>query len=127
MFHNKTTAEGTTVEKSFTLSDPGLVPFLFKTLGGGGLEAVNGGPIAAGVRIAFALIGSDVVYALFDDGGAGPDADFDDMVVKITGVLTPGVGEVPIPGAALLFGSGLVGLTVLARRRRMKRVAARMI
>ena len=57
-------------------------------------------------------------YAFFDDGGGGnpADADFDDMVVRITAV-ERAIGQVPIPGALILFASGLLGLTALGRRR----------
>jgi hypothetical protein len=42
-----------------------------------------------------------------------------------TGVVgAPVVSQVPVPGAILLFGSGLVGLGVLNRRRRTRSTAA---
>jgi hypothetical protein len=42
------------------------------------------------------------VYAFFDDGGAGPDHDYDDLAMRIS--------VVPVPPALLLFSSGLAGL-----------------
>ena len=60
--------------------------------------------------IAFYLVHGDTAFALLDDSGAGPDADFDDMVVKIQAV--------PLPGALPLFGAGLGLLGLLGRRRK---------
>ena len=64
-----------------------------------------------------------VVYAFFDDGGAGPDADFDDMVVRITALDLSCGGETspnPIPAALPLFATGLGVIGFLARRRKRK-------
>jgi hypothetical protein len=49
----------------------------------------------------------------FDDSGGGLDRDFDDFVVGVN--LTP----VPLPAAAWLFGSALIGFVTLSRRRRI--------
>jgi len=40
------------------------------------------------------------------------DRDYNDLVVRVTGVTA-----VPVPAAAWLFGSGLIGLAMVARRR----------
>lgn len=120
MFTNKTTPGGTTSLGSFNvLADPGLVPFLFKNLDTG-RTAVNGGPVSAGSRLAFAQINANTVYALFDDGGAGPDSDYDDMVVKITATGGGTDLATPIPGALPLFASGLGLIGFVARRRKQK-------
>jgi len=51
------------------------------------------------------LDGSLVLW--LDDSGAGPDTDYDDMVVRISEI-----SEV-LPPALLLFGSGLLGMNWL--------------
>ena len=60
--------------------------------------------------MAFKLIDATTAIALFDDGGAGPDRDYDDIVMKIS------VAPVPLPPAILLFGTALAGLGWLRRR-----------
>ena len=76
------------------------------------------------IAIAFAKTkDSSVIYAFLDDSGAGPDSDYDDMVVRITAVAQE-VGITPIPASLPLFagGLGIVGLVV--RRRKRKAPAA---
>ena len=129
MFTNKTTSSGTsTVPVLFNvLADPGLVPFLFETIDGGNLAAVNGGAIADGLSIAFAIVpntNNSQVYAFFDDGGAGPDKDYDDMVVRITATncidCAAPPSSVPVPATLPLFASGLGALGLLSWRRKRK-------
>ena len=55
------------------------------------------------------------VLILFDDGGGGRDDNHDDFGVIVTAT--------PIPGAAWLFGSGLLGLLGLGYSRRASRTA----
>lgn len=132
MFSTKTSKIGDTFSALYNVgSNPGLVPFLFRTLaeftGGVAQSAINGGPIQGTLGLAFSEIfvsGLDqYVYAFFEDGAT--DGDFDDMIVRITAsVARDGAGnEVPLPPALVLFASALFGLTLLGRRRRSSRQA----
>ena len=56
----------------------------------------------------------NALYLAFDDAGAGPDDDHDDMIIRVT---ARDVSEVPVPAAAWLFGSALVPLAMRIRRR----------
>lgn len=57
-----------------------------------------------------------VLFAL-DDSGAGPDDNHDDFVGYMR------VSQVPLPAAAWLLGSGLLGLFAVGRRRKDSAVA----
>lgn len=87
----------------------GYLDFVFGANGADGRKARNNGPIAAGLALAFLLQSPGSAVAFLDDGGAGPDRDFNDMVV--------GIQVVPLPAAGLLLIGGLAGLGLLARRR----------
>lgn len=65
----------------------------------------------------FATIDKGSLVLWLDDSGNTIDRDFSDMGIRISAV-----SAVPIPAAGWLFGSGLVGLAVAARRRRSARV-----
>jgi hypothetical protein len=92
----------------------GLIPFIFHTSGGGfPLSATNGGPIAFGISIAFADLHDGTFLALFNDGGGSPDdRDFNDMIVRVS------VSAVPLPAAAWLLISAVLGLVSFSRIRR---------
>lgn len=94
----------------------GLVPFTFFGGGSGG-SATNGGPIDSPLLMAFADLGNNTFLAMFNDGG-GPDADFDDLVVRVS------VSQVPLPPAIWLLISAVLGLVSFARIRRQGRQAA---
>jgi hypothetical protein len=115
---NNNVAPGTS-SVTFTVN-AGSVPFLFRAVTPGNLVANNGGPIATGLQIAFARVSETVFYAFFDDGGAGPDKDFDDMVVRIT---DPPIAT-PLPATLPLFATGLGALGLLGWRRKRKRAVS---
>lgn len=102
----------------------GFLPFKFVSNGTG--NVVNGAVAGAGAlsTIAFKLLSASlnnaVFLALFNDAG-GPDADYDDMVIKIEArrsvEITP---QVPLPAALPLLAAGLgaLGFTGWRRKRR---------
>jgi hypothetical protein len=63
--------------------------------------------------IAYSVAGN-VAWIFWDDSGAGPDDNHDDMLIKA--VFTP--RSVPEPATLGLFGLGLLGVWAGARRRR---------
>jgi hypothetical protein len=105
----------------------GLLSFLFRSVTPGNKDAVNGGPIDAQVKLAFAKISDILVYAFLEDIANG-DKDFDDMVIKIElSQRDPGprVDPTPLPGAAWLFSSALAtGVGFSAWRRKRRRAAS---
>jgi hypothetical protein len=110
--------------------DPGKVPFVFTAGDGSSTTATNGGAINGLLNFAINLSADKTVaFLFFDDGGAGGDADYDDMSVKLTiscnpegGACAP-VSTTPLPAALPLFVGGLAVVGVFARRRKRKQNA----
>lgn len=58
------------------------------------------------------------VWLFLDDGGAGPDDNHDDMVIRLTASGGSFVAPIPVPAAGFLLLGGLAALGGLASRRR---------
>ena len=87
--------------------------FTLKTLGLAPSFAIDGGAVGD-VGLAFSAIfnnGRSVIVG-YDNSGAGPDFDYDDLVARID------VAPIPLPAAVWLLAAGLGGLGFVARRRR---------
>lgn len=118
--NNKTSSVGDTIQALAVA--PGLLEFGFysRNVGAG---VANGANRLFGDWQSFAIIldysFNNVFYdaiVLFDDSGWGPDDNHDDHVIGLTVEAGP-YSVVPLPAAAWLFGSGLLGLVAAARRR----------
>ena len=102
---------------------PGFIPFSLTTTNNGGQSLSHGvgagdNDIIAdgGLNIAFYLIPGEPGSALVFFGDNEGDSDLDDLVFRID------VQAVPIPGAAVLFATALLGGGLL-RRRKLKAAA----
>lgn len=83
-----------------------------------GATVGNGDDPSNGDGIAFWSAPSNVVYLLLDDGGAGGDADYDDMVIRVTvASARDQVVATPEPQTLVLILAGLVMMGLITRRR----------
>ncbi|MBB5691067.1 PEP-CTERM sorting domain-containing protein [Roseomonas alkaliterrae] len=132
---------GTSVTINNVLS--GLLPFMFDTNGGGNPTFAANGDVVNGANVLpnnnlgnfFVTLGNctalscidttingitassgTVAWLFFDDLGAGPDDNHDDLVIRLE--ITGGSVRVPAPASIALLGMGLLGLGAVVRRRR---------
>jgi hypothetical protein len=99
---------------------PGALPFGFD-VNNDAASVLNGAnPVDDAPNFFASCIGTsgrycDSVYLFLDDGGAGPDADYDDFLVRIT---VTGAVVVPEPGTLALLAFALFGVVIVLRRNR---------
>lgn len=114
MFNNKTTSIGSTI--SGTQLTSGWLDFSFQTPYGsvtnGSNNTPGGGRVAPNFFIAYDSTDLGVMFLGLNDDGSSIDADFDDLVVKIT------VSAVPEASSVYFLMFGLIGLLGMARRQR---------
>jgi hypothetical protein len=103
---------------------PGILDFSFCSLSGAttlvGCVSNSGDDLLSwnsSQSIAFSVSG-DTAWLFWDDSGAGPDDNHDDMLIKA--VFTP--KAVPEPATLGLFGLGLLGVWVGTRRRAARKI-----
>lgn len=96
--------------------DAGLLPFFVKSIGGAGTyifnNAISGSEV---LKLGYLLFNNNKSALVFlDDGGAGPDSDYDDIAFRVD--ITP----VPLPPAILMLLTAIGGLGIFGRLRRAK-------
>ena len=101
---------------SIDVSSGDVLDFNFNSASSSALSPVDNysGSNLEGLGIMSSTTTPDLVLAYNDNYRGYIDSDFDDMLVRAKFTAT----VVPIPAAAWLFGSGLLGLIGLARRRK---------
>ncbi len=99
---------------SIDVSSGDVLDFNFNSASSSALSPVDNynGSNLQGLGIMSSTTTPDLVLAYNDNYLGYIDSDFDDMLVRAS------FSVVPIPAAAWLFGSGLLGLIGLARRRK---------
>ena len=96
----------------------GLLNFSFCVIAGGSGCVSNAGNQSTGYAsyqsIGIKIVDADTAWLLWDDSGAGPDDNHDDMVVRVK------YTSVPEPATSLLFGIGLLGIGLGMRKRSLR-------
>ena len=118
IFDNKTWSVGS----SYTVNNVGPGRLAFSFLDSNTGMSVANGLVGASLYKSIALImeSGGSWLALFNDD-CSCDADFDDMVVRISAVALPNkINPVPIPAALPLLASGLGALGFIGWRRKRK-------
>lgn len=118
-----------TLLTSLSLGAAGAVPMSFTSSGWAAGETLGPGDQHHKRSIAFAYLNcatgagciqtataTNIVLFALDDGGAGPDKDFDDYVGYLVAD-GPAMSPVPLPASVWLLGSALAGLLGIGRRR----------
>ena len=112
LFSNSVTSVGTSITLP-QLTGGSLLDLAFTSDKSAQLR--NGDGAAGSASIAIVLLSAVDALILFNDDYAG-DADYDDMIIRVELSEAPRLSEVPLPGALLLFGSGLLGLAGISLR-----------
>ncbi len=100
----------------------GLLNFSYCVIAGGSGCVTNLGNqstyYGSAQSIGIKIIDDSTAWLLWDDSGAGPDDNHDDMIVKVK------YTSVPEPGTNLLLGMGIAGMIVAMRKKRKQAVQA---
>jgi len=115
---------------SISVAAAGAVPMWFTSSGWAAGATLAPGSSTTKRSLAFAYLNctsgkgcaqtttpTDIVLFALDDGGAGPDKDYDDYVGYLVAD-APAISPVPLPASVWLLGSALIGLFGIGRRRR---------
>lgn len=93
----------------------GVLNFSFCVIAGGTGCVTNAGNQSSYLgtlqSIGIKIVDSETAWLLWDDGGAGPDDNHDDMVIGVK------YTSVPEPATSLLFAVGLLGVGLTMRKR----------
>lgn len=92
----------------------GNVLFGFGTNGKVAPDVINGVAFPANTGLFFIQESATSFLVFLDDSGAGPDADFDDAIIRIEAFSVPEPAAIGLVGVSLALGAGLVAF----RRRR---------